>query len=448
FFKKNLQMKQYSTKEGEYVSYSNFYIEINGVSTVQVPMSFDLYGYYLNYEIIPDKSLREKKELCIGIYTKESSAKGIFLDTLYYELPDSRSEAGNQPLIKEITPGAGIIGDTVTIIGKNLGTNVEDIRIQILSDNKGSSSSFFDRENDETETYPFDDFSRCAINPFYLSSPFPVGDTSEMLQELKFTIPSYIDNKNNCLEDPNFSFSDIIFGKSINLKLMTNARPSTIEEIRFLHKKWKVFYGIISIILTFGFMGLLALIIKKANFLPDILLDVKTNSYTLANFQAYVWTIVLLGSYFYVALCQWTILVNKMILPDFNAKLTALLGISFGGSILSTMIQKREREKPIKKENPEWKDLISDNFGAIDVSKLQLLGFTIVTIIIYLLYLAKCNPLKGLPDIPETLHGLLGISQASYLATKAVEKDDKKSETRESEKERKPEEDKESIKVG
>lgn len=431
--KKNLNIQVDSRTNSSYVRESKFYVSINGITTTEIPRSFiyESDSYSIDYEIIPDRVLKEKGPLCISIYTSDSVKNGLVLSRFAYTEPDRLSEAGKQPLITEIHPGAGVIGDTLTIRGTNLGKEVDGIYIYVLAENKGATQSYMGRNSaSEVPVYPYDDQEKCALFPFYLSPPAPAAeDSKQLIQELKFTIPNYIDNQ--CIENANFNLKEMILGKEIKIKLMSHARPATVETITLLNKRWKLFYAFFSLIVIIGFVGLLSIIFKKFNFSPEILLEPETNSYALANLQSLVWTLVLLGSYFYVALCQWTILVNQMVLPDFNAKLTALLGISFGGSVMSAFLQKSKDSIKIRKEKPEWRDIISDPNGGIDVSKLQLLGFTIICAIIYLLFLAKCNPLKGLPDIPETLHGLLGVSQLSYLATKAVDKKEKEAEKKE-----------------
>ena len=51
-------------------------------------------------------------------------------------------------------------------------------------------------------------------------------------------------------------------------------------------------------------------------------------------------------------------------------------------------------------------DLFMEN-GVIDITRLQLLLFTVVAVVVYLYNLYLNNTLNGLPDIPATLHGLL-----------------------------------------
>jgi prepilin signal peptidase PulO-like enzyme (type II secretory pathway) len=163
-------------------------------------------------------------------------------------------------------------------------------------------------------------------------------------------------------------------------------------------------------------IGSVAWILGKWNIMPNILLDVETNTYSLSRFQAFAWTVVLLGSYFYIAICTGLVLRDGVI-PDFNPSLIGLMSISYTGLISSHFLGKKNPKNEIKGQPPELSNLFATN-GNIDISRLQLLCFTIVAIAVYLYNLIISNTLSGLPDIPPTLHGLLLTSQGSYIGGK------------------------------
>ena len=94
-------------------------------------------------------------------------------------------------------------------------------------------------------------------------------------------------------------------------------------------------------------------------------------------------------------------------------------------------LDRRKKDPGNVKHKPELKDLISDPDGGISLSRLQLLGFTLISIIVYIFYLFKANVLNGLPGIPETLHTMLLTSQGGYLGSKAITKDDKQEDKKE-----------------
>jgi hypothetical protein len=168
--------------------------------------------------------------------------------------------------------------------------------------------------------------------------------------------------------------------------------------------------------MTLCTIGSVAWVLGKWNILPNILLDVETNTYSLSRLQAFAWTVVLLGSYFYIAICTGLVL-RDGIIPDFNPSLIGLMSISYTGLISSHFLGKKNPKNEITSQPPEISNLFSSN-GIVDISRLQLLCFTMVAILVYLYNLVIDNTLNGLPNIPPTLHGLLLTSQGSYLGGK------------------------------
>ena len=327
--------------------------------------------------------------ICVRLYDDKYKPLSSFV----YNLPERMEAAGKQPLILKITPNGGVPGETITILGKNFQNNMDHMFIQIISEDQ--------------DDYEYGDKELVTVQPFYLSPP-----DEKQIQELKFTIPQEATSS--------YKFYEKIIGKSVRMKLLSNYRPSTTEQLVILKPYWKWIGGGFTIIVTMLFIGAIAVLLKKFNFTHEILLDSRTNSYSLANFQSFAWTIVFLGSYFYVAISSGIIL-NTSELPDFNFSLIALMGISYGGLLTSSYLDKRKTEVTFYKDKPEFKDLISDPNGGIDLSRLQLLGFTLISIIVYIFYLFKANVLNGLPGIPETLHTMLLTSQGGYLGNKAIE---------------------------
>lgn len=351
------------------------------------------YNYHKGSSIISyELSFSENTKsgpICVRLYDDKYRPLSSFV----YNLPDRMEAAGKQPLILKITPNGGVPGEAITILGKNFQNNMDHMFIQIISE--------------EQDDYEYGDKELVTVQPFFLSPP-----DEKQIQELKFTIPTESTGP--------YKFYEKLIGKNVKLKLLSNYRPSTTETLVILKPYWKWVGGILTVIVTMLFIAAIALLLKKFNFTHEILLDSKTNSYSLANFQSFAWTIVFLGSYFYVAISAGIIL-NTSDLPDFNFSLIGLMGISYGGLLTSSYLDKRKTEVTFYKDKPELKDLISDPSGGIDLSRLQLLGFTLITIIVYIFYLFKANVLNGLPGIPETLHTMLLTSQGGFLGNKAIE---------------------------
>jgi len=381
-----------NTKDPEFpkIKKAKFITKLEGAEGDRIRGS---YNYHKGSSVISyELSFSENSKpgpICVRLYDDKYKPLSTFL----YNLPDRMEAAGKQPLILKITPNGGVPGETITILGKNFQNNMDHMFIQIISEDQ--------------DDYEYGDKELVTVQPFYLSPP-----DEKQIQELKFTIPQEATSS--------YKFYEKIIGKSVKMKLLSNYRPSTTEQLVILKPYWKWIGGGFTIIVTMLFIGAIAVLLKKFNFTHEILLDSRTNSYSLANFQSFAWTIVFLGSYFYVAISSGIIL-NTSELPDFNFSLIALMGISYGGLLTSSYLDKRKIDVTFYKDKPEFKDLISDPSGGIDLSRLQLLGFTLISIIVYIFYLFKANVLNGLPGIPETLHTMLLTSQGGYLGNKAIE---------------------------
>ncbi len=229
------------------------------------------------------------------------------------------------------------------------------------------------------------------------------------VQELDFTIPEYYKG-----EFSPKTLMEYFFGKKVVVKLMVNYRPSRQYILNVLSPGWKALMASTSFFFTILFIMSISLSFGIVDFFKKLGIDRKTNMYSLVNLQALWWSLVLIGSYFYVALSKAGIM-RDGILPDFNLSLVGLMGISYGGMVGNLYLDQKS-EVVIKKEgDPSWKDLFCSAEGDILLPKVQLLGFTILSIIIYLVYLFQGNILNGLPDIPASLHTLLITSQGGYL---------------------------------
>ncbi len=129
-------------------------------------------------------------------------------------------------------------------------------------------------------------------------------------------------------------------------------------------------------------LTLLALAIKKVNLFPLVFLDKKSNTYSLSKFQAFSWTVVFLGSYFYVGIGSGLVL-GKGEIPDFNPSLLGLMVISYGGLLISNKASRKWPKKDFEGAPLAWSNLIMEG-GEISIPRLQLVGFSITAILLYL----------------------------------------------------------------
>jgi len=311
--------------------------------------------------------------------------KEEIIDSYTTNIPERFSDPEKQPLISSIRPAAGKKGDTITVIGSNFGTYIDNILVYF-------------GENTEEEGF-IELFER---KPLSLSAP-----DEEKKQELRFHIPTRIKFQNQ-----------FAYRKKLYFKIIVGGRPTGLHEIIVLSDNWKLWISLFSLLMLFLLYLGLAYILKKFNFWNMILIDKTTNTYSLSRFQAMLWTVVLLGGYFYIAISNGLLLGNGTI-PDFNPSLIGLLSISYIGMIGASGVGNKKPKNEIIETPPSLSNLFTSG-GSIDIARLQLFGFTIVGVIIYLYNLITTNPLNGLPDIPTTLLGLMGVSQTGYLGGKVI----------------------------
>ncbi|MBL0265987.1 MAG: IPT/TIG domain-containing protein [Leptospiraceae bacterium] len=312
-------------------------------------------------------------------------------------------EEDKQPLITGLSPMGGVIGDTITMSGKNFGSNVDKIDIYFYDLDDNTIDMELPADLDVSDYQPIEYMQmRAKTSPFYIST------TLDGVQHVNFTIPTTPYLKE--LADKAF------FRKSIRLKVFVDGRPSSFMKVTILPKNWNKKVIALAIVVTVIGLAFISLLIGKWNFVPYVLLDKNTNTYSLSRFQAFTWTVVLTGSYFYIAIAFGILLQNGKI-PEFNPSLVGLMSISYTGFIASHFLNKKNPKNAISDTPPALSDLFMEN-GVIDITRLQLLLFTVVAVVVYLYNLYLNNTLNGLPDIPATLHGLLVSSQTGYIGGK------------------------------
>lgn len=303
-------------------------------------------------------------------------------------IPERYSSPGKQPIIYSITPQAGKRGDTITVVGKNFGSDIDDIILYF--------GEFIKTENGEVYKEILE------RKPFYLSAV-----NEDQQQEIKFHIPSRTDLTKGFL-----------YKRNLVLQVNINGRPSGFVNLVVLTENWKLWLGFFSILILGLLYLCLVFILKKFNFLDMLLIDKTTNTYSLSRFQAILWTIILVGGYFYIAICNG-LLLGTGVIPDFPPSLIGLLSISYVGFVGANNLGNKKPKNEIVATPPHLSNLFSSG-GSIDIARLQLFAFTIVGVLIYLYNLFKINPLVGLPEIPTTLLGLMGVSQTGYLSGKVL----------------------------
>lgn len=142
---------------------------------------------------------------------------------------------------------------------------------------------------------------------------------------------------------------------------------------------------------------------------------------SLARFQVFLFSLVLLGVYAYAFAASLEV-------PEVSNTVLALAGITLAGSTLAAAASKPSLESPNRlwlwgtgvlrqtRRVPRWRDLVTGD-GEVDITRVQALGFSLFAACA-LIFLGAEK--LGSFEIPEQLNYLIGLSQAVYVAGKAL----------------------------
>ena len=152
-------------------------------------------------------------------------------------------------------------------------------------------------------------------------------------------------------------------------------------------------------------------------------------AFSLAKTQLAFWSVVIIGSYFYVAF--FTPGLNGI---RFNIEIGAvnltLLGIAAGTTVVGKAIDSNQQSNTKTDPNDKQQnhpgtgfffvDIISDETG-VSIHRLQNVIWTLVVGVVYIAFVSSNCVLPDDKVITNTLLGLMGISSAAYLGVKTKE---------------------------
>lgn len=136
---------------------------------------------------------------------------------------------------------------------------------------------------------------------------------------------------------------------------------------------------------------------------------------SLSQLQIVLWTFVVAGSAVYVM-----VLSGELI--QVTTGTLVLLGISGTVSVLSRWHDAAQATADAPLRLPRWSDLVVndvDGHREIDVTRVQMLYFTVITAIFVVM---KVLTSYVIPEIPEGFQILMGISNAVYVGSKVAPK--------------------------
>jgi hypothetical protein len=133
--------------------------------------------------------------------------------------------------------------------------------------------------------------------------------------------------------------------------------------------------------------------------------------YSLARSQMAWWLLLILAGYNYIWLCTG----DRYIAPS----LLALMGISAVTAIAAEAIPTRDRKN--RTSVGFWRDLVTDEHGAVALDRFQIVAWTIVVGGIFL-YSVLWD--LTMPEFSPTMLALMGISSGTYIGFKLPTKAD------------------------
>jgi hypothetical protein len=136
---------------------------------------------------------------------------------------------------------------------------------------------------------------------------------------------------------------------------------------------------------------------------------------SLSQFQIILWTLVVGASAVYVIVLSGNLI-------NITDGTLILLGIAGGTAVLGRIPVKQGGDPaaapvpaPHKAGPPSWSDLVTDGDSGIDVTRIQMLVFTLITAVFVTL---KVVVGYEIPEIPANFLLLMGISNGVYLTGK------------------------------
>lgn len=132
--------------------------------------------------------------------------------------------------------------------------------------------------------------------------------------------------------------------------------------------------------------------------------------FSLARVQMAFWTFIILGSFAFIGMITGDYL-NSM-----NEKVLALMGISVGASLGSSIIDSGVPHAAFSSTGSWWRDILSDGRDT-SIHRFQMAAWTVVLGIVFL---HQVYATLAMPEFNATLLGLLGISAGTYLGLKLV----------------------------
>ncbi|WP_392535737.1 hypothetical protein [Nostoc sp. C117] len=159
---------------------------------------------------------------------------------------------------------------------------------------------------------------------------------------------------------------------------------------------------------------------EKLNFLEWFLVDVKTNTYSLARAQFIWWLAIIVFGYLFLLIGRGLFRRTWEFIPLSGFGYTFL--ISLATLVTAQATSEIRGSKGSGEVNPGWSDLIVHG-GVVALERVQQIVWNLIIGIAFILILAVTYPTaSSFPTIPSELLALIGISATGYIGGKAIRK--------------------------
>src|SRR5579859_8102944 len=142
-----------------------------------------------------------------------------------------------------------------------------------------------------------------------------------------------------------------------------------------------------------------------------------------SKFQFLVWTTVMMFAYVALFIERCT---SHNYAPIDDIPRNVLLAMGFSGTTLAAakaITSGYVASGRVSKTANGSGGVLTDDDGQSDLAKTQLVGWTVIGVIVYLVSVFHADPSKGLPDIDGALMVLLGLGHGAYIGKKLVTTD-------------------------
>jgi hypothetical protein len=149
-----------------------------------------------------------------------------------------------------------------------------------------------------------------------------------------------------------------------------------------------------------------------------LFIDKETNTYSLSKLQFYLWTLVAVFGYVYLALSR-NLVQYSFGLPALPSGLPGIIGLAGTTAIGAQIVTNINGPKGAGQAKPTLADFVTSG-DVVAADRVQFFVWTVIGATGFLLVIANLDPrtLVELPPVPESLLTISGISAFGYLGGK------------------------------